>query len=283
MSTYEQWIGREERMSDVATAAPAHLLAATLDRESLDFAQGDVIPPVWHWLYFLTAVRTREVGPDGHPPRGAFLPPVPLPRRMRAGGQFRIERPIRVGDQLERRSRIADISEKSGSSGPLVFVKVEHEVFANGALSLVEEESIVYREAAKPGAGPARKPAPEGQAASGPGQSRFPTNSVLLFRVSALTFNSHRIHYDNDYAKGEEAYPERVVHGPLLALFMLEHLHKKRPCSRLRHFHYRALAPTFCGEDVSVSDEPDVEGRVRVVARNRAGAEAIAGEARYAG
>ncbi len=283
MGTYEQWIGREERMADVATAAPAHLLAATLDRENLAFAEGDVIPPVWHWLYFLTAVRTREVGPDGHPPRGGFLPPVPLPRRMRAGGQFRIERPIRIGDRLERRSRIADISEKSGSSGPLVFVKVEHQVLANGALSLVEEESIVYREAAKPGAGAAGKPVPEGRPASAPGQSRFPTNPVLLFRVSALTFNSHRIHYDNDYARTEEAYPDRVVHGPLLALFMLEHLHKKRPSGDLRHFQYRALAPTFCGEDVSVSDEPGPQGRVRVTARNGAGAEAVVGEALYAG
>lgn len=282
MGTYDQWIGREERMADVATAAPARLLAATLDRDQLEFAEGDALPPVWHWLYFLTAVRTRDVGPDGHPPRGGFLPPIPLPRRMRAGGQFRIERPIHVGDKLERRSKISGISEKSGSSGPLVFVKVEHEVRANGALALVEEESIVYREAAKPGMSAATKASARAPAPPGPQENRFPTDPVLLFRISALTFNGHRIHYDSDYAKTEEAYPERVVHGPLLALFMLEHLHRTRPAATLRHFQYRALAPTFCGEEVSVTDEIDAQGRIQVTARNGTGAEAVAGEAQYA-
>ena len=167
---------------------------------------------VWHWLYFLSAVRTREVGTDGHPPRGAFLPPVPLPRRMRAGGQFKIDRPIRIGDELKRRSTIAGISEKNGASGPLVFVRVEHEIHANGALAVLEEESIAYRAAAASSAtvAPARQPAPPVSNAS---ETRFPTDPVLLFRFSALTFNSHRIHYDNDYAKSEESYSERVVQG----------------------------------------------------------------------
>jgi len=284
MGTYEQWIGREERKTDTATAAPAHLLAATLDRDEFTFAAGEPLPPLWHWLYFLSAVRTRELGTDGHPPRGGFLPPVPLPRRMRAGGQFRIERPIRIGDALERRSKITGISEKNGASGPLVFVRVEHEIHANGALAIVEEESIVYREAAAPNAAPAAAARPPQALGSNPGETRFPTNPVLLFRVSALTFNGHRIHYDNDYARSEEGYLERVVHGPLLALLLLEHLHKKHAPSGLRHFQYRAVAPSFCGEDVAVSDTSDKEnGRLRVVARNGAGADAVVGEAVYAG
>lgn len=281
MGTFDPWIGREERRTDIATAAPVSLMAATLDRKDLEFAEADPIPPVWHWLYFLTAVRTRELGPDGHPPKGGFLPPVPLPRRMRAGGQFRIERPIHIGEKLERRSRIADISEKSGGSGPLVFVKVEHEIRANGEVAVVEEESIVYREAAKPGAAPAKQAAPVPIPAERPGESRFPTNPMLLFRTSALTFNSHRIHYDTDYAVQEEAYPGRVVHGPLLALLMLEHLHKTRASDSLRQFQYRALAPTFCGEEVAIADEAQPDGRIKVTARNGAGAEAVAGEATY--
>jgi 3-methylfumaryl-CoA hydratase len=283
MGTYDDWIGREERLSDVATAAPAYLLAATLDREELAFAAGDPLPPVWHWLYFLSAVRTRDVGPDGHPPRGGFLPPVPLPRRMRAGGQLKFERPIHIGDALERHSKIVGVSEKSGSSGPLVFVRVQHDVYANGALAVVEEESLVYRGATPPGQAPATAAAPPQASEPKPGESRYPTSAVMLFRVSALTFNGHRIHYDNDYAKNEEGYPDRVVHGPLLALMMMEHLHKKHPASMCRSFAYRAMAPVFCGEDVTVSDAAGAEaGQLRVVARNGSGADAVSGEAQYA-
>ena len=282
MGTYEDWVGREERVSDIATAAPAHLMAATLDRENLAFRTGEVLPPVWHWLYFLDAVRTHEVGTDGHPPRGAFLPPVTLPRRMRAGGQFKIERPIRIGEELQRRSRITGISEKMGASGPLVFVLVEHEIRANGAVAVVEEESIAYRGAATPAAGPsARTSTPI--TVSMQGETRFATNPVLLFRFSAVTFNSHRIHYDTDYARGEESYAERVVQGPLVALLILEHLHKKHSPLKLRHFQYRAVAPSFCGEVICVSNTPlDEHGRTRVLARNGVGADAIVGDAMYA-
>jgi len=282
MGMYDDWIGREESLGDVATASPAHLMAATLDRDDLAFGDGDVLPPMWHWLYFLTAVRTREVGRDGHPPRGGFLPPVALPRRMRAGGQIRIEKAIRIGDTLERHSKITGVTEKAGASGPLVFVKVEHAIHANGALAVVEEESLVYRDAAPAGAAATPMPVTEA-AALKPGETRYPTNPVLLFRVSALTFNGHRIHYDNDYARAVEGYPERVVHGPVLALFMLEHLHRTRPAAQLRQFSYRAMAPTFCGEPVTLSDTADAAapGRVKVVARNAAGVESVSGEAVY--
>ncbi len=286
MGTYDEWVGRVQRDADTATAAPPRLLAATLNREQIDFPAGAVLPQVWHWLYFLPAVRTRDMAKDGHPPRGGFLPPVPLPRRMRAGGAFRFEHPIRVGDALERQSRIASVSEKKGSTGPLVFVRVEHEISANGRLAVVEEESIVYREAATPGAQPAAASATRrAPAALPPGASRFPTDPVLLFRTSALTFNSHRIHYDLDYAVREEAYPERVVHGPLIALFMLEHLHSRYPADRLRQFKYRAMAPTFCGEDVSVSETGDGKqaAALQVIARNGSGAEAVTGDATYGG
>lgn len=281
MGAYDQWAGRVQHDSDTATAAPARLLAATLDREEIDFAEGGTLPPVWHWLYFLPVVRTRDMASDGHPPRGGFLPPVELPRRMRAGGAFRFEKPIRIGDRLERASRIASVSEKTGSTGSLVFVKVEHRISANGTLAVIEDESIVYREAAAP-ATAKPQPATQAQAPSTPppaGATRFPTGPVLLFRTSALTFNSHRIHYDRDYAVNEEAYRERVVHGPLIALLMLEHLRRRHPDGDLRSFSYRAMAPTFCGDDVTVSDSG--EGKLQIVARNGAGADAVLGEAIY--
>lgn len=277
MTAYEDWLGRTETLADLATAAPAHLMAATLDRAQLEFAPRNVLPPVWHWLYFLRAVRTSEVGPDGHPPKGGFLPPVPLPRRMRAGGSFEFHRPLRVGEAIEKRSTIQEIKSKDGSSGPLVFVKVRSEIFASGELAVVESEDIVYREAATK---PMLAPAPANVDAPA-GASVFATDPVLLFRVSALTFNGHRIHYDTDYAKGEELYPGRVVHGPLLALFMLEHLHRTHDPAALRSFKYRAIAPTFCGEKVTVSEAGGEGGLVKLVALNGAGQEAVQAEARY--
>ncbi len=277
MSTYDEWLGRTETLKDSVTAAPAHLLAATLDRQQADFVHRDVLPPGWHWLYFLRAVRTSDLGPDGHPPTGGFLPAVPLPRRMRAGGSFEFHRPLHIGEPIERRSTIQEISAKDGASGPLVFVKVRHEVFASGELAIVEGEDLVYREAAT-----RAMPAPVlTDIESPPGASVFATNSILLFRVSALTFNSHRIHYDTEYAKEAELYPGRVVHGPLLALFMLEHLHRSREPGSLRSFRYRAVAPTFCGERVTVSHSAPKDGTLKVIARNGAGQEAVQGEALY--
>jgi 3-methylfumaryl-CoA hydratase len=281
MDTYRQWLGREQSMNDVATAAPPRLLAATLNREVLEFREGDVLPPAWHWLYFLTAVRTREVGADGHPPRGDFLPDVPLPRRMRAGGDFRFERPIRIGEALEQRSRIASITEKTGSSGPLVFVRVEHEIHADGSRAVLEGEDIVYR-----GANASPRVAQSGTG-SPPvvkeDESVFATDPVLLFRVSALTFNGHRIHYDAEYATAEEGYPGRVVHGPLIALLMLEHMRKSQPESALRSFKYRAMAPTFCGDKVYIDSTGTGEpSEQRIVARNGSGATAVVGNCTHA-
>lgn len=282
MGSFDDWVGREERATDILAAGPAHLLAASLDREHLDFSLGDEIPPVWHWLYFLRAVRTAEVGPDGHPPKGGFLPPVPLPRRMRAGGQFEFHRPLRVGDRADRRSRIVSVEEKSGGSGRLVFVRVEHEISVGGTVAVVEQESLVYRDAPPSGAA---RPAATSAAPAAPGEHRgrrFATNEVLLFRYSALTFNCHRIHYDRDYAVGGEGYPDLVVQGPLVALLMLEHLHSQRSAATLRKFTYRAVAPVFCGEQVTIDEALDsAAGLVRTTARNARGLDAVVGEARY--
>src|SRR5438128_11569055 len=122
------WVGKSETREDVIDARPLVLLSATLDRDDLPPRPGDAVPPLWHWLYFLPAYRQSEVGPDGHAKRGGFLPPVPLPRRMWAGSQFRFDAPVRVGDAVTRLSTIEDVTEKSGRTGPLVFVKVRHEI-----------------------------------------------------------------------------------------------------------------------------------------------------------
>lgn len=214
----QTWQGQSETLSDTLTAMPVAALAATLDRDDPAPAAGTDLPPLWHWLYFLPHARQSEIGPDGHPKRGGFLPPVPLPRRMWAGGRLRWEatNPLRVGQEVQRTSTIQSIKHKSGRSGELLFVLVQHQLRNAQGLALTEEHDIVYRSAAQPGeAAPApQKPPLDGQAAW---SRTIVPDDVLLFRYSALTFNGHRIHYDRKYVTEVEGYPGLIVHGPLIA------------------------------------------------------------------
>jgi 3-methylfumaryl-CoA hydratase len=241
------WIGRSETVHDTLGATPALALAATLDHPATPVTPGTPLPPLWHWLYFLPLHRQSEIGADGHAKRGGFLPPVPLPRRMWAGSQFEFRAPLRVGDAVARTSTIADVSHKDGRTGPLVFVKVRHELHANGAAepALVEFHDIVYRQARQPGdAEPPPVPAPTAAA----WQRRLVPDDVLLFRYSALTFNGHRIHYDRRYVTEVEGYPGLIVHGPLIATLLLELLRRQAPEAELRSFQFKAVRPTFDGQ-----------------------------------
>jgi 3-methylfumaryl-CoA hydratase len=270
-ASLQAWVGREEVASDFVTAAPYAALAATLDREPLRPAPGTPLPPLWHWLYFLPAHRRSELGPDGHARRGAFLPPVPLPRRMWAGSRFAFRAPIRVGDALTRRSTIESVVEKSGRSGPLVFVTVRHELTCAGGASpaLVEHHDIVYRAAPGPG-----EPAAAAQRApaSAAFEATWVPDDVLLFRYSALTFNGHRIHYDRRYATTVEGYPGLVVHGPLLATLLLDLLRTHRPGSQVTAFAFRAVRPVFDTAPFSVCGAPgDAPGAFRLWVRDADG------------
>ncbi len=200
----KDWIGRSEAVDDIATATPYAALSATLDRDPVRPAPGTPLPALWHWLYFLPLARQSEIGPDGHAKRGGFLPPVPLPRRMWAGSQFTFHSPVCVGDSLRRVSTIEDVTEKTGRTGTLVFVKVRHEIHANGSASpaITEFHDIVYRDAPKPDdVAPPPKAAPTG----GAWEKKWVPDDVLLFRYSALTFNGHRIHYDRRYVTRSRA------------------------------------------------------------------------------
>ena len=235
------WIGRSVVVEDSATPAPLRALTATLDRDDPP-APGQPIPPLWHWLYFLPLHRQSEIGADGHPTRGGFLPPVPLPRRMWAGSRLEFRAPVAAGQALSRTSRIADVRLKEGRSGPLVFVKVQHEIAAGGRLAIVEEHDIVYRELPKPG-----EPAPAGVAAPDNAHwtRRIVPDDVLLFRYSALTFNGHRIHYDRRYVTEVEGYPGLIVHGPLIATLLMDLLRRERPEAQVTHFAFKAVQPIF--------------------------------------
>ncbi|MBS0340720.1 MAG: MaoC family dehydratase N-terminal domain-containing protein [Proteobacteria bacterium] len=262
------WIGRTEQLDDAATLVPPRALAAVLDRDDPPPSAGDALPPLWHWLYFLPVHRQSELGPDGHPRRGGFLPPVALPRRMWAGSQLRFHRPIQLGQALSRTSRIADVRLKEGRTGPLVFVNVDHEIRAEGELAVSERHDIVYRELPAPGeAPPPAVAAPGGEDWS----RRIEPDDVLLFRYSALTFNGHRIHYDRRYVTEVEGYPGLVVHGPLIATLLLDLLRRQRPEATVKAFSFRAVSPIFDVASFEVCGRQDDPKTIALWARNAQG------------
>ena len=265
------WIGKSESVSDRLTATPYAALSATLDDAADRPPDGTPLPPLWHWLYFLPLVRQSEIGADGHAKRGAFLPPVPLPRRMWAGSQFTFHQPLRIGDTVVRTSTIDDVTEKSGRTGPLVFVKVRHDIRCNGAAesALTEFHDIVYRQAAQGNDVP---PAPVAAPAASAWERTIVPDDVLLFRYSALTFNGHRIHYDRRYVTEAEGYPGLVVHGPLIATLLLDLLRRQLPHAQVAHFVFRAVRPTFDIHHFFVCGEPAADGKtIRLWAKDHEG------------
>jgi 3-methylfumaryl-CoA hydratase len=256
-----QWVGRSETREERIAPFPSNALAATLDRADPVYAEGTALPALWHWLHFLPISPLAEAGPDGHPARGGFLPPVPLPRRMWAGSRLRFLRPLVIGAEARRVSTVTDVALKSGKSGDLVFVTVRHEVFVGKDVAIEEEHDIVYRTPAEPGA-----PAPAPVAAPADAQWTYPVqpDAVLLFRYSALTFNSHRIHYDLDYVTRVEGYTGLVVHGPLIATLLLDGLRRARPEARVTAFTFRAIAPTVHTDRFAVRGRIEAPGKARV-------------------
>ena len=262
LTKLQSWQERSETMSDIITAAPLRALSATLDRDDPAPEDGSAVPALWHWLYFLPHARQSEIGPDGHARRGGFLPPVPLPRRMWAGGRLRWEagNPLRVGQQVQRVSTIRSVQHKTGRSGELLFVLVEHRFSNQDGLALTEEHDIVYRAAARPGdpEPPPQQPPLADQAAW---SRTIVPDDILLFRYSALTFNGHRIHYDRRYVTQVEGYPGLIVHGPLIATLLLDLLRRQLSGARVVAFDFKALRPTFDLHPFSVHGKPREDGR----------------------
>jgi 3-methylfumaryl-CoA hydratase len=267
----KQWTGRSETVDEVVTATPYAALSATLDRSVERPPPGTPLPALWHWLYFLPLYRQADVGADGHAKRGGFLPPIPLPRRMWAGSQLEFTKPLCIGDALTRTSTIDDVTEKSGRSGALVFVKVRHEIRHRGEadVALTEFHDIVYREAPKSGD---IAPAPKAAPAQSSWERRWVPDDVLLFRYSALTFNSHRIHYDRRYVTEVEGYPGLVVHGPLIATLLLDLLRHQLPDAVVARYEFRAVRPLFDLHPFFVCGEPQSDSRTfRLWARDHEG------------
>lgn len=253
MSEWSSWVGREERRSDRIDESALTRWLATLDRAAP--ADGTV-PQAFHWCLCLPDAPTAILGPDGHPVRddspASFLPPIPLPRRMWASSKVEFLQPLRSGEPVTRRSRIASVAEKHGGSGKLVFVDVAHEMHGKAGLAVRETQSIVFRKAAGPDTPLGPPPPGTGQfdAAGWDAHHRFIPSEPLLFRYSALTFNSHRIHYDLVYATEAERYRGLVVHGPLTATLLLDLAQRRFGDNALKRFDFRGLSPAIGGEDL---------------------------------
>ena len=274
------WQDRREAAEDVVTASRVAAMAATLDRDDPPPAPGDALPPPWHWMFCVPVARQSALGPDGHPARGGFLPPVPLPRRMWAGGRLAFPGALRVGDRVRRESRVVSVDHKRGRTGDLVFVLVRHEFHGPTGLALTEEHDIVYRDLPVPGApGPAPVPAPQ----DAEWARTVVPDDVLLFRYSALTFNGHRIHYDRRHATMAEGYPGLIVHGPLIATLLVDLLRRERPGAHIAAFEFRAVKPLFDIAPFAVCGRPDPDGRtVRLWARDAEGSLAMDAKATVA-
>jgi 3-methylfumaryl-CoA hydratase len=264
VSDWSAWVGRHETRQDRVDPGLLARWLATLDRAAP--ADG-LVPHGLHWCLCLPEAATASLGADGHPRRDAapdgFLPPVPLPRRMWAASELAFEAPLRVGDAVTRRSTILSVTAKTGSSGPLVFVEVAHETHGPAGLAIREQQSIVYREAALPGA-PVPAPAPGSGFDVGAWavHRQIVPSEALLFRFSALTFNSHRIHYDLPYATAMEGYRGLVVHGPLTATMLLDLARRHLGENKLATFGFRGLSPAICGEPLHLVMRDDGDALV---------------------
>jgi 3-methylfumaryl-CoA hydratase len=237
------WVGKIETRTDQITSMPVAALSATLDIDAPAPRSGDLVPPLWHWMWFMPIHKQSELDEDGHAKTGDFLPPVPLPLRMWAGGRLEFHRPLRVGQTYTRTSRILDVRQKDGRSGPLVFVIVRHEIGDGEGIALGEEQDIVYRDNATPGG--VRKPTVPAAPSNAVWERAIQPDDVLLFRYSALTFNAHRIHYDRRYAMKVGGYPGLVVHGPLIATLLLDLVRRNLPDAKVGRFSFRAVSPLF--------------------------------------
>lgn len=273
-----QWIGRSEQADDDITRRLVTSLVATTGGDSTNDMEG-VAPLAVHWCLAPPMVAMSMLGLDGHPARGGFLPPVPLPRRMWAGGRLEILDRLRIGDAVSRNSFIRDVTAKQGRTGTLCFVTVEHEISTVRGLAMRERQDIVYREADT--AQPATSGAPVGSVSGPPfvnGQwhRTVLADPILLFRYSALTFNGHRIHYDHPYAVDIEHYPGLVVHGPLQATLLLNFATELRG-SPPSSFTFRGLSPLIAGEFLLHAEEDG--GQLKLWTARESGPVAMAAEA----
>ena len=272
----EEWIGRQEEAHDEVTLPAVRRLAALLDLDPDDHRRGQAIPGGWYVVLFGAEARQSTLGLDGHPAKGQFLPPVPLPRRMFAGRRVSFHEPLRIGDEVSRVSRIQSITPKQGRSGAMCFVTVRHEIASPRGLAVVEEQDLVYREVSP--AAPAKRAASPAAQAEPPDWSRSLTpDPTMVFRYSAITFNAHRIHYDAAYTREKEGYPDLVVNGGLTTLLIWEFA-AARSGKAIKASSSRNVKALFVGRPMTLCGRMTADGKARAWALDSEGDLAIDAE-----
>lgn len=279
LESLKQWIGRTETAIDYVTVPAVNRLSATLDRDDPFPKPGDALPVGWHAILFPRVVRHSQIGPDGHPQRGDFLPPVPLPRRMFAGKRTTFVAPLQVGDEVRRESVIQGVTIKDGRSGRMVFVTVKTDIRSPRGIAVTEEQDIVYR-------GEPDKNAPPQPAKPAPGKivwkHEVTPDPVMLFRYSALTFNGHRIHYDKPYVTGTEGYPDLIMNGGLTTLLIYE-LARTHASTPIRFMSSRNVRALFVNRTITLCGEPSADNKTaKLWAQDDSGAVALLAEAEFA-
>ena len=262
-SDFAAWIGRRRESQDHISFTLVKRIAATLSEPAPQ--PGEALPPLWHWAFFQEPVNDSELGPDGHPALGGFLPPAHNRNRMWAGSRIEFHQPLKVATDVTCVSTILNVEEKQGRTGSLLFVTVRHEFFQDGDLALRDEQDIVYREPTPP-----RLSSTEALA-EGQWQERIEPTPTLLFRYSAVTFNGHRIHYDWPYVTQTEGYPGLVVHGPLIATLNLRAFTKAHPTARVQRFTFRGVRPLISPHPFEVGGRVIEKGKAQVWAGNQDG------------
>ena len=262
----QDWVGRTEENTELVSLRQTVGMSAMLDYE-LTPQVGDALPPGWHWMFFAEMARQSVLSTDGHAPRGDFLPPVKLPRRMWGGNRLKFFEPIPIGEELRRESEILSIKNKEGRSGELALVTVRHGYFVKEGLAMEEEHDIVYRSAANGGS-----QSPPGQVPDNTADwsKEIVPDAVLLFRYSALTYNGHRIHYDMPYVQDVEGYPGLIVHGPLTATLLMESARGKHPGEVFEMVLVKAHRPLFAGNKLVVQGS-ETDSGVHMCALDREG------------
>ena len=279
LESLKEWIGRTETAIDYVTVPAVNRLSATLDRDDPFPKMGDPLPVGWHAILFPRIVRHSQIGPDGHPQRGDFLPPVPLPRRMFAGKRTTFIAPLLVGDEVHRESVIQNVTIKDGRSGRMVFVTVKTDIKSPRGVAITEEQDIVYR-------GEPDRNAPPQSAQAAPGKAvwmhQVTPDPVLLFRYSALTFNGHRIHYDKPYVTGTEGYPDLIMNGGLTTLLTYE-LARTHASAPIRFMSSRNVRALFVNRTITFCGEPGTDNKTaKLWAQDDTGAVALIADAEFA-
>ena len=276
---YGPWIGKQRVTEALVTAYPADALNATLDRDDAMLREGDPVPPGWHLIYIREVVKLRATAEDGHPKKGDFLPPIDLPRRMWAGTKATYHKPFHIGERIRNITTIKSITLKEGKTGQLVFLNLENKIEGESGIATTEIQDVVYREEAKPGTTkssdiPSASPEPVWKRIIHP-------SPVLLFRFSALTMNSHRIHYDRSYVTQVEKYPGLLVHGPLTFVLLLDLFRRELSKATLKTISVRAVSPLYDTHSFSVEGTPGENGNAELWALNHEGKLAMAANATF--